>query len=165
MPRKLSDNGLRFIAAWETFQPRPYFATKVEAQRGLYTWGYGHTGTNPPDGITREAAMALLRVDVAKAERKADELVHPSFNQAQFDAIVDLCFNVGTGVIMKDNILGDFDDAVRLGDIAAARRIMPQFRAQAGKVLKGLVRRANGRLALFDGNQWDVAERIGRTSA
>ena len=161
MPRKLSDNGLRFIAAWETFQPRPYFATQKEAQRGLYTWGFGHTGTNPPDGITRDAAMALLRADVADAEKVVNAVAHPSLNQAQFDAMVDLVFNAGSGVLAAATGTGA---AVRSGDVATLRVKLPQFRTQAGKVLTGLVRRANGRLALFDGNQWDVAERIGRTS-
>lgn len=165
MPRKLSDNGLRFIAAWETFQPRPYFATQKEAQRRLFTWGFGHTGTNPPDSITRDQAMALLRADVADAEGWVNKYAHPSINQAQFDALVDLVINAGNGPIMPDNIKGDFDDAVRNGDWAAVRATLPLFRKQGGEVLKGLVRRANGRLALFDGNQWGVAERIGRTSA
>lgn len=162
MPRKLSDNGLRFIAAWETFQPRPYFATKAEAARRLFTWGFGHTGTNPPDSITREAAMALLRADVANAEKVVNAVAYPSLNQAQFDALVDLVFNAGAGVLAATTGTGA---AVRVGDVDTLRIKLPQFRTQAGKVLKGLVRRANGRLALFDGNQWDVAERIGRTSA
>lgn len=161
---RLSDNGLRFIAAWETFQARPYFATKTEQARGIYTWGYGHTGRNPPDSITRDDAMALLRRDVSNAEDYVNANAHPSINQAQFDALVDLVINTGPGPILKDDINGDFDDAVRLGNWASVRATLPLFRTQAGKVLTGLVRRANGRQALFDGKQWDVAERIGRTS-
>lgn len=162
---QLSENGLRFIAAWETFQPRPYFATKKEQARGIWTWGFGHTGTKPPESITRDQAMALLRQDVAEAEAYVNKYAHKSVNQAQFDALVDLVINAGNGPIMPDNIADDFDDAVRYGDWAKVRATLPQFRKQGGEVLKGLVRRANGRQALFDGNQWDVAERIGRNSA
>lgn len=143
----------------------PYFATKKEQARGLYTWGYGHTGTNPPRSITRAEALELLKRDVAYAENWVNKYAHPSINQAQFDALVDLVINAGPGPIMPDNIANDFDDAVRLGDWAKVRATLPQFRKQGGEVLKGLVRRAIGRQALFDGKQWDVAERIGRNAA
>ena len=74
---------------------------------------------------------------VAK-NKKASELVSTAFNQSQFDATCDLCFNVGTGVIEKDNTLNDFDDAVRNGDIENTRKIMAQFVKQGGKTLLGL---------------------------
>ena len=162
---RFSDNGLRFTAAWEAFSPVPYFATKKEQARGLYTWGYGHTGTNPPRSITREEALALLKRDVAYAEDWVNKYAHKSINQAQFDALVDLVINAGPGPIVPDDVANDFDDAVRLGDWAKVRAILPQFRKQGGEVLKGLVRRAIGRQALFDGKQWDVAEKIGRNAA
>lgn len=160
---RFSDNGLRFTAAWETFSPVPYFATKKEQARGLYTWGYGHTGTNPPRSITRTEAMELLRKDIAVAETFVKRAMPiGAFNQAQYDALVDLVFNVGPRAIGANTGTGR---AVRAGDVQTIRVKLPQFRMQAGVVVKGLVRRANGRLALFDGKQWDVAERIGRNSA
>lgn len=164
MQRTISDNGVEFARRWETFKAVPYYATDDEKARGILTWGYGHTGARAqaPASITEPAALALLRQDMAKAERKANELVHPVFNQSQFDAIVDLCFNVGLGVILKDNILGDFDDAVRLGNVSECRRIMGQFIYQNKKPLLGLRRRTAGRLALFDGKSAAEAEAIGR---
>lgn len=160
---RFSDNGLRFTAAWEQFSPVPYFATKKEQARGLYTWGYGHTGTNPPRSITRTEAMELLRKDIAVAETFVKRAMPiGAFNQAQYDALVDLVFNVGPRAIGANTGTGR---AVRAGDVQTIRVKLPQFRMQAGVVVKGLVRRANGRLALFDGKQWDVAERIGRNSA
>lgn len=161
MPRNISDNGLHFTAAWEQFRGTAYKATKDEK---YWTIGYGHYGADVKEGqkITEGQALILLNKDMANAVRKADELVHPSFNQSQFDAICDLCFNVGTGVIEKDKVLHDFDDAVRLGNVAEARRIMGQFIYQNGKVLLGLRRRTAGRLALFDGMLWQQAEKVGR---
>ena len=159
---QFSDNGLRFTAAWETFQPRPYFATREEQARGLYTWGYGHTGKRPPDVITRDQALALLRQDVQKVVYTLNKYVHPSINQAQFDALVDLGINAGTGPLVPDDTANDLDDAIRDGNWARVRAILPTFKYQAGKVLPGLVRRATGRVALFDGDQWDVAEQKGR---
>lgn len=162
--RNISDNGLHFTAAFEKFSNKPYYATANEKARGIITWGYGHTGkpSEAPLSLTEGQALILLNKDMAKAVRKANELVHPVFNQAQFDAICDLCFNVGTGVIEKDDQLGDFDDAVRLGNVAECRRIMGQFVYQKGKKLLGLERRTAGRLALFDGKPWQEAEKIGR---
>ena len=94
-----------------------------------------------------------------------NKYAHPSINQAQFDALVDLVINAGPGPIVPDDVANDFDDAVRLGDWAKVRAILPQFRKQGGSVLLGLVRRAIGRQALFEGKQWDVAEKIGRNAA
>ena len=161
MSRNISDNGLHFTAAFEGFRGTAYRATPNEK---YLTIGYGHYGPDVTPGktITPGQGLLLLNRDMAKAVRKADELVHPIFNQAQFDAICDLCFNVGTGVIEKDNRLADFDDAVRLGDVAECRRIMGQFVYQKGRKLLGLQRRTAGRLALFDGKPWQEAEAIGR---
>lgn len=161
MPRNISENGLHFTAAWEKFREKAYKAT---ADEKYWTIGYGHYGPDVKEGdtITEEDAILLLNKDMAKAVRKADELTSQKFNQSQFDAICDLCFNVGTGVIEKDNVLGDFDDATRSGNVGETRRIMAQFVYQKGKVLLGLRRRTAGRLALFDGMLWQQAEKVGR---
>ena len=160
--RQISDNGLLFTSLWEMFAPVAYKATPAEK---YFTIGFGHYGTDVKQGqqITKQAAIELLKSDMAKAVKKADELVNKSFSQSQFDAICDLCFNVGTGVIEKDSTLNDFDDAVRNGDIVNTRRIMAQFINQAGKPLLGLRRRTAGRLALFDGKSAFEAESIGRS--
>lgn len=159
--RNVSDNGVLFTSLWEQFRDRPYRATTAEE---FLTVGFGHYG---PDVLaqwvlTREQALDLLKKDMAKASNKAAILASDKFNQAQFDAIVDLCFNVGTGVIEKDAVLHDFDDAVRGGDIVNCRRIMAQFINQNGSPVLGLKRRTAGRLALFDGKTATEAEAIGR---
>lgn len=162
LTRNISDNGVLFTSLWEEFTPHPYRATAAEQ---YFTIGYGHYG---PDvkaqwTWTEEKAREVLRQDMSKAVKKAKELVHPIFNQSQFDAICDLCFNVGTGIIEKDDKLNDFDDAVRNGDIVNTRKIMAQFVKQGGKTLLGLQRRTAGRLALFDGKSAKEAELIGRS--
>lgn len=168
--RSISDNGLKFTAAFEQFRSAPYFATENERQRGIYTIGFGHTTTKPPGrNITQDEAYALLKDDMTAAVRAVDAVAPASLNQAQFDAMCDLVFNVGPGAlysIVKDQkVYTGTGEALRAGDIATLRVKLPQFRTQQGKVLTGLVRRANGRLALFDGKPWAQAEHIGRTSA
>lgn len=163
MARNISENGLKFTAAWEQFRSAPYFATENERQRGIYTIGFGHTTTKPPGrNITQDEAYALLKDDMAAAVRAVDAVAPASLNQAQLDAMCDLVFNVGPGCIAASTGTGQ---ALRAGDVATLRQKLPQFRTQQGKVLTGLVRRANGRLALFDGKPWAQAEHIGRTSA
>ena len=159
---QISENGLLFTSLWETFAPVAYKATPAEK---YFTIGFGHYGPEVKQGrhITERDAIELLKLDMSKAVKKADALVSQSFNQSQFDAICDLCFNVGTGVIEKDSTLNDFDDAVRNGDVINTRRIMAQFINQAGKPLLGLRRRTAGRLALFDGKTAIEVEKIGRS--
>lgn len=161
MRRTVSDNAVEFARRWETFKPVPYYATAKEKERGILTWGYGHTGTRAqaPASITEPDALALLRQDMAEAERQVDAVAHPLVSGAHFDAMVDLVFNAGPKVIGADTGTGQ---ALRRGDIATLRTKLPQFIYQGGKVMLGLRRRATGRLALFDGKSAAEAEAIGR---
>lgn len=161
MRRTVSDNAVEFARRWETFKPVPYYATAKEKDRGILTWGYGHTGTRAqaPARITEPDALALLRQDMAEAERQVDAVAHPLVSGAHFDAMVDLVFNAGPKVIGADTGTGQ---ALRRGDIATLRTKLPQFIYQGGKVMLGLRRRATGRLALFDGKSAAEAEKIGR---
>ncbi|QHJ79749.1 MAG: hypothetical protein [Caudoviricetes sp.] len=158
MPRNISDNGLHFVAAWEQFRGTSYRATPAEK---YLTIGYGSYGPQVKEGqkITEGQALILLNKDMAAAVKAVDAVAHPSLTQAQFDAVVDLVFNAGAGVIASTTGTGT---ALRAGDIATLRQKLPQFINQNGKPLLGLRRRATGRLALFDGMLWQQAEKIGR---
>jgi lysozyme len=161
MQRTVSDNGVEFARRWETFKPVPYYATAKEKKRGILTWGYGHTGTRAqaPASITEPDALALLRQDMAEAERQVDAVAHPLITGPYFDAMVDLVFNAGPKVIGAATGTGQ---ALRRGDIATLCTKLPQFIYQGGKVMLGLRRRATGRLALFNGKSAAEAEAIGR---
>lgn len=155
-----------FASRWETFRANPYFATASERAIRLYTWGFGHTGKNPPQrSITREEGIALFAEDMAEANSYVTAVAHPSLTDAQYNAMVDLVFNAGPGVIGPTTGTGQ---ALRAGDVATLRVKLPQFRNQTDPVTRRLVptlgvyRRAIGRLALFDGKSAEEAERIGR---
>ncbi|EBV1532034.1 hypothetical protein DNY80_24415 [Salmonella enterica subsp. enterica serovar Kentucky] len=158
MSRNISDNGLKFTAAWETFASKAYRATKDEK---YLTIGFGHYGSDvkPTDTMTEAEAYLLLKKDMAEAVKLADSIASLKFNQAQFDAICDLIFNVGPKAVAAGTGTGQ---AVRAGDIETLKVKLPQFRNQNGVPKIGIYRRAIGRLALFNGNTWDVAEKIGR---
>lgn len=158
MSRNISDNGLQFKKSWEKFRGTAYKATKNEK---YWTIGWGHTGPDVYEGqkITEGQGLLLLNRDMQWAVKAVDDVAHPSLTQAQFDAVVDLVFNAGTGAIAATTGTGK---ALRQGDIATLRHKMSQFINQNGKPLLGLRRRTVGRLALFDGKPWQEAEAIGR---
>lgn len=158
MPRNISENGLHFTAAFEGFRAKAYRATKDEK---YWTIGYGHYGADVKEGqtITEEEALELLHKDMAKAVAAVDAVAAESLTQSQFDAVCDLVYNAGAGVIAATTGTGQ---ALRKGDIATLRSKLGQFIYQNGKPLLGLRRRTAGRLALFDGMLWQQAEKVGR---
>lgn len=156
--RNISDNGLHFTAAFEQFRGTAYRATPAEK---YLTIGYGHYGSDVKEGqkITEGQALILLNRDMAAAVKAVDAVAHPSLTQAQFDAVVDLVFNAGAGVIAPNTGTGQ---ALRAGDVKTLRAKLALFINQNGKPVLGLRRRVAGRLALFDGKPWKEAEKIGR---
>ena len=156
--RNISDNGLHFTAAFEQFRGTAYRATSAEK---YLTIGYGHYGSDVKEGqkITEGQALILLNRDMAAAVKAVDAVAHPSLTQAQFDAVVDLVFNAGAGVIASTTGTGK---ALRAGDVKTLRAKLALFINQNGKPVLGLRRRVAGRLALFDGKPWQEAEKIGR---
>lgn len=158
MPRNISENGLHFTAAFEGFRDRAYRATKDEKH---LTIGYGHYGADVREGqtITETEALELLQRDMAKAVQAVDAVAAHSLTQSQFDAVCDLVYNAGAGVIAASTGTGQ---VLRSGDVAALRAKIALFINQNGKPLLGLRRRTAGRLALFDGMLWQQAEKVGR---
>lgn len=156
--RNISNNGLKFTAAFEQFRGTAYRATPAEK---YLTIGYGSYGPHVKEGqkITEGQALILLNRDMAAAVKAVDAVAHPSLTQAQFDAVVDLVFNAGAGVIASNTGTGQ---ALRAGDVKTLRAKLALFINQNGKPVLGLRRRVAGRLALFDGKPWQEAEKIGR---
>ena len=156
--RNISNNGLKFTAAWEQFRGTAYRATSAEK---YLTIGYGSYGPHVKEGqkITEGQALILLNRDMAAAVKAVDAVAHPSLTQAQFDAVVDLVFNVGPGAIGSNTGTGK---ALRAGDVKTLRAKLALFINQNGKPVLGLRRRVAGRLAMFDGKPWREAEKIGR---
>lgn len=158
MPRNISENGLHFTAAFESFRAKAYKATAAEK---YWTIGYGHYGADvsADQVVSEEQALRLLAQDMAKAVQAVDAVAAASLTQSQFDAVCDLVYNAGAGVIAASTGTGQ---ALRRGDVAALRAKIALFINQNGKPLLGLRRRSAGRLALFDGMLWQQAEKVGR---
>ncbi len=116
---------------------------------GVWTIGYGHTGTDVTPGkrITEFEAEALLRADVAGAVACVNRVVTVPIRQSQFDALVDFCFNAGTRALTTSSLLRylnqeSFEEAaVQFGLWVHA----------GGKVVDGLVKRRAAEAAMFRG--------------
>lgn len=95
---KISNNGVDFIASWESFSATAYKG----AGETYWTIGYGHYGSDVKEGdtITKEEAWNLLLEDCEGSVASTNSIAlskFPNLNQNQFDALVSYCFNRGAG--------------------------------------------------------------------
>jgi len=116
---------------------------------GVWTIGYGHTGTGVRQGvtITEPVADQFLQEDLAEAIGCVNRGVTATISQNQFDAMVDFCFNVGRGNFLKSTLLRN----VNSEDFAAAMAQFELWVHAGGEVVAGLVRRRKAEAAMFAG--------------
>jgi lysozyme len=106
--------GLQLIKQQEGFRGRTYLDVA-----GFPTIGYGHRlihSDSFPDGIDEAQAAEILAADVRDAEQAVGHLVKVPLTQGQFDALVDFCFNLGSGRLAGSTLLrvlngGHYTDA------------------------------------------------------
>lgn len=95
---KISSKGLELIKKYEGFSSGKYLCPAGKA-----TIGYGHviqsgeTYTN----LTEKEALELLDQDADIAENTVNNLVKAPLNQNQFDALVSLVYNWGSGHFLR----------------------------------------------------------------
>lgn len=137
----LSDNGRTLIKAFEGLSLKAY------PDSHGYSIGYGHfIGTDPSlesKTITRAEADALFDQDVKKYET-AVSFVTPVARQHEFDAMVSLAYNIGTGNTTTKQ--GGFagSTVARLhnaGDRMGAADAFRMWNKSQGAVHQGLVAR------------------------
>lgn len=114
---------------------------------GIWTIGYGHTGSGVCEGmrITEVEAEMLLRGDVGDAVACVNRSVIADITQHQFDAMVDFCFNAGRGNFVNSTLLRK----VNIGDFAGAAAQFGLWVHAGGKVVEGLVRRRDAERTMF----------------
>lgn len=137
-----SDQGVDLIKRFEGCRLQSY-----RCPAGVWTIGYGHTGTDVTEGrrITIEEADRLLREDLAHMERRVRQLVTAPLTQNQFDALVSFAFNVGLGALERSTLRKKLNTQDYRG--AAAQFLV--WDKAGGKVLPGLVRRRRAERDLF----------------
>ena len=142
---KVSEQGLRLIKAFEGFRP-----VDRELVSGARVVGYGH---KVRDGrarvMSRDEAEAQLVDDLAPFEDMLNSKVYAPVNQAQFDALASLAFNIGPKAFLESDTLR----ALNAGRPLDAARGFDAWRlAKVGGetfVIDALVRRRTAEKALF----------------
>ena len=142
---KLSADGLKLIQSFE--------GLSLTAYRDASGWsiGYGHFGAKPGQTITRAEADRLFAADCIKYEA-AVSLVTPAAKQHEFDAMVSLCYNVGTGDTKNRD--GGFAGSTvarlhNMGDRQGAADAFRMWNKSEGKVNPTLVQRREKERAVY----------------
>lgn len=140
---RLSANGAELIASFEGWVDHVYLDAA-----GLPTIGFGHLlkpGEHFPAQISRERGLDLLRADAKIAAEAVDRLVTVNLSQNEFDALVSLTFNIGTGAFGESTLLRVLNSGNRAG---AAEQFL-RWTIAGGVELQGLVNRRRAERALF----------------
>lgn len=146
MPQKknftYSQNGLNLTEEFEGLR-----LTAYQDQVGVWTIGYGHTGSDVHAGltITRDQANTLLMQDTASAAAAVNRLVTVALNQDEFDALVDFVFNLGQNAFAGSRLLRKLN----AGDFVGAAAEFPKWDHAGGQVVPGLLRRREAEQQLF----------------
>lgn len=152
-----SSTGLALTRSFEGLRLSAY-----QDSAGVWTIGYGHTGPGVHSGqrITEPEAEVLLRMDLAAAIDCVRRAVKVPLTQGQFDALVDFCFNTGSGSFLASSLLRLLD----AGDVESAAQQFGLWVHAGGRVIPGLVRRRAAEAALFTGHAFGNADEVPRSS-
>ena len=149
---KISPRGLELIKDFEGFSSTAYLDVV-----NIPTIGWGNTfyedGTKVKlgDQISKTDALKLLEV---VANRDFADKIFPSIkvkvSQSQFDAMVSLAYNIGTGAFLKSTLL----KKVNAGDFAGAGQEFLRWNKAGGKEVLGLTKRREREKQLFLSLVW-----------
>lgn len=138
----LSPDGLAFIERHEGYSDKVY-----NDVAGYPTIGYGHlikAGEDFSSGITQEQASDLLGRDARIAVDCVNSKVTVDLSQAQFDALVDFTFNLGTGAFGQSTLLKNIN-----GGKPVVMENFTDWDHAGGKVVAGLLKRRTDEFNLF----------------
>ena len=151
---RTSDNGLDHIKKFEGYKPTSY-----NDVGGLPTIGYGHLIDITLEAyllnsvITETKALELLAEDVADAERAVNTYVMATLKQHEFDALVSLVYNIGSGNFSSSTVL----KRINLREPEAAIVEAWQWFNKVGpNVVQGLVNRRKSEVELYTGAHFSV---------
>ena len=137
----LSQSGLNLIKSHEGLRTTAY-----QDPVGVWTIGYGHTGTaKPGQKITEAQAEQLLRQDVGWAQDAVRKNVKVPLTQGQFDALVSFTFNLGAGALGRSTLL----KKLNAGNYDAVPGELARWNKNDGKVMAGLTNRRAAEAGLW----------------
>ena len=139
-----SERMVDIIKTYEGFSPR---AIKL-AGEDEYTIGYGHYGSDvhAGDTITEAEATELLERDLKVFESAVKNAVKVEITQSQFDALISLSYNIGTGAFADSDTV----KSLNKGEVGHAAVDIPSWRRGMGyQILPGLEKRRQTELEFF----------------
>ena len=144
---KISSLGLELIKEFEGFSANAYLCPAK-----IPTIGYGNTFYS--DGRKVKLGEQISKTDALELLEKiankdfADKIfpaIKVPVTQNQFDAMVSLAYNIGTGSFLKSTLL----KKVNAGDFIGASEEFLKWNKSGGKELLGLTRRRKREQDLF----------------
>ncbi|ALR06811.1 lysozyme [Xylella fastidiosa] len=145
----IGEEGIALIKFFEGLRLQAYLC-----EGGALTIGYGETGKHvTPDMClaNEQEADAMLRARLAKEfEPAVRRYVRVPLKQQQFDALVSLSFNIGTGAFHRSTLLRKLN----AGDVAGALEQFHVWKWAGGSIQSGLIIRRAAERALFEGGDW-----------
>jgi GH24 family phage-related lysozyme (muramidase) len=144
----ISDEGLNFIAQKEGTHIENGKHTTYKDIAGIDTIGYGHVLTAAEklkykNGITEVEALSLLKSDATRFVNAINSSLNVNVSQNQFDAIVALSFNIGTGGFKSSSVLKFINNPNATTPYASIELSWKAWNKADGKVSQGLVNRRN----------------------
>lgn len=104
-PKNISNSGIKLIKRFESFHKSKYRSL----DNGNWTIGYGHvirSGEKFGKTISKKDATKLLKKDLKECIKPTreylDNVVGIVVEQYQFDALISLAFNTGTGTLSEE---------------------------------------------------------------
>lgn len=140
----ISQNGIDFMASFEGLSLTAYKALPTEK---YWTIGYGHYGADVTQGmtITKAQADTMFSNDLVGYCNAVTNSVHVTVTQAQYDMMVSLCYNIGTGGFRGSSVV----TYINQGKIQMAADSFLKWNKSGGQVIQGLVRRRSAERQIF----------------
>lgn len=156
----MSHKGLQALMHDEGLRLKAY-----KDSAGIWTIGVGHTGK--VDGvlihegmqITKSKALELLRQDVEIAENSINYHLKQPISQHQFDAFVNLAFNIGVTAFSKSTALREFNK----GNVVKAAEAITWWvkaydpKTKTKRTVEGLARRRARTKKMFERGEYITA--------
>lgn len=155
-PVAMSMEGQRVLKYFESCKLKAYW----DATGKVWTIGWGHTGPDVYEGlvITQAQADQLLQMRLVREFAPAVlGAISGPMEQYEFDAMVDLAYNIGVAAFQSSTLVRKFN----AGDRSGAAEEFPRWNKSGGQVLMGLRRRRAADRALFLGASAAEAIKIG----
>lgn len=146
MSKSISKTGIDLISSFEGIRLNAY-------DDGVGVWTIGIGTTVYPNGVkvkkgdkcTLDQAKEYFAHDLKSFEKTVNDSVKVPLSQNQFDALVSLSYNIGSGAFKNSTLL----KKLNAKDYAGAADQFLRWNKGGGKVMKGLVRRREAERALF----------------